>query len=357
MTQTSSTGPDHGKKPQKSFLRALSGEVSEVPPVWFMRQAGRYLPEYRASRSQAGSFLDLCYSPEIATEVTLQPIRRYAFDAAILFADILLVPDAMGQTVTFKEGVGPLLDPIRSQEAMSTLSLDRLHEHLGPVYQTVKRLSQELPDETTLIGFAGAPWTVASYMVGGQGSKDQAETKKWAYEDPEGFQRLMDMLTQATILYLSRQIDAGAEVIQLFDTWAGGLPQTAFQRWAIDPMRKIVSALGATYPDVPVIGFPRGAGPLYQDFIDQTGVTAVSIDTGMKVEWARDHLQTKVCVQGNLDPLILVAGGSMLDDEIDRIKDCLGSGPFVFNLGHGIVPQTPPAHVGQAVERIRLIRS
>jgi uroporphyrinogen decarboxylase len=346
-------GINYMQASEKKFIQAINGATFDVPPIWFMRQAGRYLPEYRATRNQAGSFLNLCYSSELATEVTLQPIRRYDFDAAILFADILLIPDAIGQDVTFKEGVGPLLNPIRSVEGLSKLTLDNLHSHLGPIYETVNKLSDRLPDHTALIGFAGAPWTVATYMVGGQGSKDQAETKSWAFKDPDGFQQLIDLLTEATSAYLVAQIQAGAEVIQIFDTWAGGLPENAFRRWCIEPVRRIIAAIHENYPDIPVIGFPRGAGPLYEDFIAETGVKAVSIDTGMKTTWARDNLQSKVCLQGNLDPLALVAGGAVMEAEIDKCLEVLSDGPYVFNLGHGIVPQTPPEHVGQAVDRIR----
>ena len=341
------------KKPEKKMLKALAGETQDIPPIWMMRQAGRFLPEYRETRAKAGSFLNLCYSPELATEVTLQPIRRFGFDASILFSDILVIPDALGQQVTFKEGVGPLLDPITDTTGLRHLSASRLHDHLAPVYETIRRLAHELPKETTLIGFAGAPWTVATYMVGGKGSKDQAETKAWAFSDPEAFQELMDLLTESTIEYVCRQIECGAEVIQIFDTWAGSLPETAFRQWVIGPAKRIVDGIKSKFPEVPVIGFPRGAGPLYEDFVMETGVNAVSIDSGMKISWAKNHIQNKVTVQGNLDPLLLVAGGKAMEAEVDRLLETFQNRPYIFNLGHGIVPQTPPEHVAHVIDRIR----
>ncbi|MDO8290777.1 MAG: uroporphyrinogen decarboxylase [Parvibaculum sp.] len=339
--------------PQKRLLQVLDGNKADRTPIWLMRQAGRYLPEYRETRAKAGSFLNLCYSPALAEEVTLQPIRRYGFDASILFSDILVVPDGLGQTVGFKEGEGPVLDPITTPEGLDKLDLSRVVKHLEPVYETVKRLTKSLPEETTLIGFAGAPWTVATYMVGGRGSPDQGAAKAWAYKEPQEFQRLIDILTDATILHLSAQVDAGVEVLQIFDTWAGSLPETQFRKFAIEPVKRIVSSLKAKYPHVPVIGFPRGAGPLVLDYIKETGIQGVSLDTGMSLTWAADEVQKLACVQGNLDPLLLVAGGGEMRNAINNILKTLEKRPFIFNLGHGIVPQTPPEHVAELVKLVR----
>lgn len=341
------------KKSNKRMLRALSGETLSPPPFWLMRQAGRYLPEYRDTRTRAGSFLDLCYNPELAVEVTLQPLRRYGMDAAILFSDILVVPDAIGQRVSFREGEGPVLPPIRSARDVEGLSVKDLTTHLRPVLETVARLKTAIPETTTLIGFAGAPWTVATYMVEGGSSKEFAAVKKMAYGQPEVFRRMMDLLVQATGDYLIAQIDAGAEVIQLFDTWAGVLPEDEFRRWVIQPTKTLVARIKSERPGVPVIGFPKGAGLLYEAFVIETGVDAVSLDTGLPLAWARATLQTRVTVQGNLDPLMLVVGGEAMDKAIDHILAELGRGPFIFNLGHGIIPMTPPENVARLAERIR----
>ena len=338
----------------KRLLKALRREPVDQVPVWLMRQAGRYLPEYRKVRAEAGSFLDLCYTPDFAEEVTLQPIRRYGFDASILFSDILVVPDALGQPVAFKEGEGPVLEPIRNSGELAKLkSVEGLRDRLAPVYETVRRLRRSLPAETTLIGFAGAPWTVATYMVGGRGSPDQAAAKAWAYAAPDEFQKLIDLLVAATIEHLSAQIGAGAEVVQIFDTWAGSLPELSFRRFAMTPMAEIRTALKQRYPAVPVIGFPRGAGPMTAAYLDATGIDGLSLDTAMSPGWARDRLQGTTCLQGNLDPLLLVAGGSEMQRQVRHILDTLGHGPFIFNLGHGIVPQTPPDHVAELVELVR----
>jgi len=341
---------------EKKFLRALQGEVQDVPPIWFMRQAGRYLPEYRETRKDAGSFLDLCYSPDHAVEVTLQPIRRYGFDAAILFADILVIPDALGQPVRFEEGIGPVLEPVTTPAELAKLDGSKVREHLAPVFETLRGLSRELPEETALIGFAGAPWTVATYMVGGRGSPDQAAAKLWAFRAPDEFEVLIDMLVEATSDYLLGQIEAGAEAIQLFDTWAGSLPPSHFERWCVEPVRRIRARLQNEAPEVPVIAFPRGAGPKYPDYFKTTGVNAVSLDTGLSPEWARDNIQTLGPVQGNLDPLLVVAGGEEMRLAAARIIEALRGGPFIFNLGHGIVPQTPPEHVADLVDFIRSYR-
>ena len=337
----------------KPFLRALAGDVQPVPPVWLMRQAGRYLPEYRALRAEAGSFLDLCYDPPRAAEVTLQPIKRFGFDAAILFADILLIPQAMGQPLRFAEGEGPVLEPVRDGKALVGLSMDRLHDRLGPIYETVERVRGALDDQTALIGFAGAPWTVATYMVEGGGSRNFEHTKVWAFRNPEEFGTLIDLVTTATIHYLSRQIAAGAEAVQLFDTWGSALPETAFARWCIEPAHRIVAALREKHPNVPVIGFPRGAGVALADYAARTDVQAVGLDSGVPVAWARQAVQNQCTVQGNLDPLMLVAGGSAMTNEIRRIVSAFKDGPFVFNLGHGILPQTPPEHVAALVDAVR----
>lgn len=330
---------------EKRFLKALKGEKLDRPPFWLMRQAGRYLPEYRKIRAEAGSFLDLCYSPKFAEEVTLQPLRRYDFDAAILFADILLIPDALGQPLDYKEGEGPILDPIRSAKELSSLSLDKIHDRLNPVYETVNRLSSSLPDHCALIGFAGAPWTVASYMVEGRGSKDYVNIKKWAYSDPVGFGQLIDILVEATTEYLIKQVEAGAEAIQIFDTWAGVLPDSEFRRWVIEPTKKIVEGLRAKYPELPVIGFPKGVGGNLIEFVKSTNITAVSLDTAAPLEWAAKEIQPHVVVQGNLDPIHVVTGGQPMVDRIHHILKTLSNGPHIFNLGHGIIPQTPPENV------------
>ena len=337
---------------EKSLVRALHGETAQRPPFWLMRQAGRYLPEYRELRGQAGSFLDLCYNPELACEVTLQPIRRYRPDAAILFADILLVPHGLGQHLEYREGEGPVLTPIRDIEGLKALDPGRLHDTVSPVYETVERLAEALPDEVTLIGFAGAPWTVACYMVEGQGSRDFAATRQWAATDPEGFGQLMEILTAATIDYLRRQVLAGAEVIQLFDTWAGVLPPSEFERWCIAPVRTIAAALKQEFPELPLIGFPRGAGANYAGFAAAAGLDGVSLDWTVPVEWARDNVQSQTTVQGNLDPQFLVAGGAAMEREIRHIVETLSGGPHIFNLGHGIVPQTPPEHVARLAEML-----
>ncbi|WP_227010105.1 uroporphyrinogen decarboxylase [Pelagibius marinus] len=348
MTQSPETLP----LPEKAMLRALKGETLARPPVWLMRQAGRYLPEYRELRARAEGFLDLCYTPDYAVEVTLQPIRRYGFDAAILFSDILVVPHALGQKVWFEEGVGPRLEALERAEDLDRLDRAALHDRLAPVYETVGRLSRELPAETTLIGFAGAPWTVASYMLEGGSSKDFAAGKRWAYGDPAAMQRLIDLLVAATGDYLIAQIDAGAEALQIFDSWAGVWPEAHLRRWCLEPAKALVKRLKTERPGVPVILFPRGAGVLYETYAAESGADALGLDTTVPLAWARETLQSKVCLQGNLDPLLLVAGGESLRSGVDTILRELGGGPFVFNLGHGIVPQTPPEHVARLMEQL-----
>ncbi|ASG19416.1 uroporphyrinogen decarboxylase [Nitrospirillum viridazoti CBAmc] len=340
-------------RPDRLLLRTLKGETAPRPPFWLMRQAGRYLPEYREVRAQAGGFLDLCLKPDLATEVTLQPIRRYGMDAAILFSDILILPHALGQKVWFAEGEGPRLDPIRDQAGLDRLDVAHLEERAEPVYEAVRRIRAALPDPVTLIGFAGSPWTVATYMVEGAGSKEFLHAKGWAYKDPAGFQRLIDLLVETTVTHLSAQIRAGAEVVQLFDSWAGALAPAEFARWSIAPTRAIVRALRDKHPGVPVIGFPRGAGVGIQAYVEQTGVDAVSLDTSVPLDWAVSALQSRVPVQGNLDPMALVAGGPALRRAATDILSTLGKGPFIFNLGHGIVQQTPPEHVAELAHLIQ----
>lgn len=319
-----------------------------------MRQAGRYLPEYRETRAEAGSFLELCYNPELATRVTLQPIERFGFDASILFSDILVIPDALGQQVAFREGTGPVLEPLTGRDDIERLDSEAVLKHLAPVLETVRCLRSALPAETALIGFCGAPWTVATYMIGGRGSPDQAAARSFAYSDPAAFGRLIDILVDASARYLCAQVEAGAQAIQIFDSWAGNLPEDEFKRWCIAPNARLIALLRQKAPGIPVIGFPRGAGPLYRDYIRETGVDAVSCDTSLPLCFIRDELQPHVAVQGNLDPLLLVAGGDSLDKRVDEIVSMLGGGPFIFNLGHGIVPQTPVENVARLVERIRL---
>lgn len=338
---------------EKLFLRALSGETCERPPFWLMRQAGRYLPEYRQLRAEAGSFLDLCFNPEFATEVTLQPLRRYGMDAAILFSDILVVPLALGQKLEFVEGEGPKLDALAGSQDLKRLSSEHWRERLEPVIETVRRLSDAIPPTTALIGFAGAPWTVACYMVEGGASKEYARVKGWAYRDPEGFSALIDLLVETTIDYLSAQIEAGAEAVQIFDSWAGVLSSSEFRRWVIEPTRRIATGLKERHPLVPIIGFPRAAGVLYADYAAETGVDAVSLDTSVPVEWAALTLQTRLPVQGNLDPIALAAGGEALSLAARHILSALSKGPFVFNLGHGVIQTTPPEHVGQLAALLR----
>ncbi|MBA2126133.1 uroporphyrinogen decarboxylase [Hyphomicrobium methylovorum] len=342
-----------GEHPERKFLAPFTGKPMAPPPVWLMRQAGRYLPEYRQVRAEAGGFLDLCYTPRLATEVTLQPIRRFGFDAAILFSDILVVPDALGQAVRFAEGEGPRLDPIRGVEDLNRLDVSRTGPKFSLVWETVERLRQELPQETALIGFCGAPWTVATYVVGGRGSTDQAAARTWAYRDPAGFQQLIDTLVDASIAYLSGQVEAGADVLQIFDSWAGSLAEDQFTRWVIEPTAKIVMRVKARYPHVPIIGFPRGSTAELQRFVELTGVDGVSCDTSCPLSAMQKVAERGTVAQGNLDPLLLVEGGSALDRRVDEIRSAMNGLPFVFNLGHGIVPETPPENVGRLVSRLR----
>jgi len=334
-------------------MRALSGETLPVPPVWMMRQAGRYLAEYREVRSRYPSFLDLCYAPEAAAEVTLQPIRRFGFDAAILFSDILVIPDALGQHVAFEKGEGPRLDPVTGASDIAALKLDGVCNHLEPVFETVERVRTGLPAEVTLLGFCGAPWTVATYMIAGQTTSDQRPARLMAYSDPELFQKLIDILVEASAAYLIRQVKAGADAVQIFDTWAGVLDDAGFERWCIEPTRRIIETVRAAVPATRVIGFPRGAGTRAPAYVENTGVDAIGIDWSMPLAFARDELQSRATVQGNLDPFALLAGGRAIDEGVERIAGALTGGPFIFNLGHGIVPETPVAHVEQMLKRVR----
>ncbi|MHC0053479.1 uroporphyrinogen decarboxylase [Actibacterium sp. D379-3] len=338
----------------KKLMRALAGETQAVPPVWMMRQAGRYLPEYRATRAQAGDFLSLCYNPELAAEVTLQPIRRYGFDAAILFADILLVPQALGADLWFVTGEGPRLSTITSAADLAALKpVEGIHETLSPIYETLRILTGALPPETALIGFAGAPWTVATYMIAGRGTPDQGPAHKLMQEDRATFEGLLARITAATIEYLSAQITAGAEVVKLFDSWAGSLKGDAFHRYALEPAKEIIAALKARHPGIPVIAFPREAGENYIGFARATGADCVALDNSVSADWAAEHVQVDGCVQGNLAPGHMVTGGPALVAETKRIVRAFSGEPHIFNLGHGITPDADPDNVHVMLEAIR----
>ncbi len=339
--------------PDRRLLRPFRGEAWWPPPIWLMRQAGRYLPEYRAVREKAGGFLNLCYTPELAAEVTLQPIWRYGFDAAILFSDILVVPDALGQKVEFVESEGPRLEPVRSEAELARLNARATRRRYAPVFDTVSRIRQELSRDTALIGFCGAPWTVATYMVGGQGSTDQADARAWAYRDLGGFQRLIDLLVETSAEYLCGQVAAGADVLQIFDSWAGSLADDQFERWVVAPTKVLVERVRARHPKVPILGFPRGAGVQGAGDVEATGVDGVGCDTAMPLAFMAGTLSEKAVVQGNLDPLLLAAGGEAMERRVAAILTALSGKRFIFNLGHGIVPQTPPENVARLVELVR----
>ncbi len=336
---------------EKKLLRVLKGETVSPPPIWLMRQAGRYLPEYKETRAQAGGFLDLCYRPDLAEEVTLQPIRRFGFDAAILFADILLLPQAFGQKLWFETGEGPRLEPITDSNGLNDPK--EVHDVLNPIYETVKRLSVSLPAETTLIGFAGAPWTVATYMIAGRGTPDQKPAHDLLAADPKAFFRIIDRIVDGTIEYLSKQIEAGAEVVKLFDSWAGSLKGSDFDKVCIEPNQRIVEAIKKRHPEVPVIGFPRGAAERSVDFVKATGVNCIAIDQAMDPMWARDNLQSICAVQGNLNPSLMVGDGSKLASNVEHLINCLGDGPYIFNLGHGITPDADPENVSKLISLVR----
>ncbi|RWP35572.1 MAG: uroporphyrinogen decarboxylase [Mesorhizobium sp.] len=336
------------------MLDVLRGKAVSPPPLWMMRQAGRYLPEYRETRRRAGSFLDLCYNPDLAVEVTLQPIERFGFDASILFSDILVVPHALGRDVRFEEGRGPLLTPISATE-IAALDGETFHVNLEPVYETVRRLRTRLPDQTTLIGFCGAPWTVATYMIAGHGTSDQAPARLFAYREPAAFLQLLNVLADHSAAYLIRQIEAGADVVQIFDSWSGVLDEVSFEAFCVRPVAEIVRQVRAVHPDIPIIGFPKGAGAHYRRYRQKTGVTGLGLDWTVPLTTAKE-LQRDGAVQGNLDPLRLVAGGKALSDGVDAILEALGDRPLIFNLGHGITPETPIAHVEAMVKLVRAHR-
>jgi uroporphyrinogen decarboxylase len=340
-----------------SVLEVLANRMPASPPIWLMRQAGRYLPEYRELRAKAGSFLDLCFNPKLASAVTLQPVHRFGFDAAILFSDILVIPHALGQDLTFEAGEGPRLSPIIGNAAMlnklaSVIEMDAL----TPVFETIRRVRTELPHGVALLGFCGAPWTVATYMVAGRGTPDQASARLFAYRDPDGFGKLIDILTRASIDYLAEQFQAGVDAVQLFDTWAGVLGPDEFDRWCTQPAAKIVAGLRQRVPGARIIGFPRGAGTSLVSYVDKVPVDGAGLDWMIDRAFARDHIQVRRPVQGNVDPLALLAGGAALDREIDAVLAAFSGKPFIFNLGHGILPETPIAHVEQMIARVRACR-
>jgi uroporphyrinogen decarboxylase len=318
-----------------------------------MRQAGRYLPEYRELREKAGDFLKLCFNPQLAAEVTLQPVRRFGFDAAILFSDILVVPHALGQRVSFTAGEGPQLDPIVDRAGLIRLKPELDHEMLAPIYETIERVRADLPVDVTMLGFCGAPWTVATYMIAGHGTVDQEPARLFAYGDPEGFARLIDLLVEASASYLIRQLQAGVDAVQIFDTWAGILPAEQFDRWCVAPVQRIISKVRDAIPGAKIIGFPRGAGSRILRYVEQVPVDAVGLDWMTDLAFVREQVQGRMPVQGNLDPLALVAGGAVLDRAVDEILEILSGGPFIFNLGHGILPQTPIVHVERMLARVR----
>lgn len=335
------------------FLDALKGRPVRPLPLWLMRQAGRYLPEYRATRSQAGDFLTLCYTPKLAAEVTLQPIRRFAFDAAIIFSDILLVPQALGLGLKFVENEGPHVEAVEAAGGLARLSLAGMETRLEPVYAAIAAVKAALPRGVSLIGFAGAPWTIATYMVGARGGADIKAAKLWTYQDPTTFARLMDLVVEATALHLVNQARAGADALQLFDTWAGELSDDGFTRWSLEPTRAIVERVRKAFPTIPIIGFPRGAGARLADYAQYTGVDAVSLDSTVSLDWARQAVPSRLALQGNLDPLLLVAGGDAMRRSAEQICAGFADRHAVFNLGHGILPETPIPHVEDLVAAVR----
>jgi len=336
----------------KPLLSTVLGQRQERPPIWIMRQAGRYLPEYRETRGKARNFLDLCYTPDLATEVSLQPLRRFPLDAAILFSDILVIPDALGQSVRFEAGEGPRLEPI-GETGLGILKPERVIEHLSPVFETVRRLRAELPADKTLIGFCGSPWTVATYMIAGRGSTDQAAARLFALREPEAFETLIDMLVEASIDYLTAQFEAGADVVQLFESWALNLDEVSFRRYVIEPNRRIVEGVRARVPNAPFIGFPRGAAGMIVPYVKATGVNAVGIDYSTPLAFVTDNVPAHMPVQGNLDPLRLVAGGAQMEERARAIVAAFADRPHIFNLGHGIVPETSIAHVERLVDLVK----
>jgi uroporphyrinogen decarboxylase len=337
--------------PNKPLLTVLSGGKTDVLPIWLMRQAGRYLPEYRALRAEKGGFLNLVYDSDAAAEITLQPIRRFGFDGAILFSDILIVPYALGQDLRFEAGEGPRLSPPLVDASLA--ALQAIPERLEPIYRTVEKVKAALPPETTFLGFAGSAWTVATYMIAGQGSKEQAEARRYAYRDPAAFQEIIDAVADTTVDYLSGQVKAGVEAVQLFDSWAGSLSPAQFEQWVIAPNARIVAGFKARHPDVPVIGFPKGAGGKLGAYARETGVDALGLDETVDPEWAAAELPKDLPVQGNLDPLALIAGGGALETAVARIISAFEDRPHIFNLGHGILQDTPIEHVEQLLRLVR----
>ncbi len=336
------------------LTRALAGEMLPRPPWWLMRQAGRYLPEYREVRRKAADFIELCLTPALAAELTLQPVRRYRMDGAILFSDILMLPYALGQKLEYREGEGPVLEPVGDAGAIAGLERAKIAARLEPVFEGARRVRAELDPAVALIGFAGAPWTVAAYMVEGGGSRDFRLVRSLAYRDPAGFAALIDLLVEGAIEFLTGQILAGVDVVQLFDSWAGVLPEREFERWVIAPTKRIVGALKGRFPGVPIIGFPRGAGLLYERYAAETGVDAIGLDTSAPPGFARERLQPLMAVQGNLDPVALLVGGAALEAAVGELRRTLGGGPWVFNLGHGVLPQTPPENVAALARLLAL---
>lgn len=337
----------------KPLLRVLAGECLIIPPIWLMRQAGRFLPEYRVIREKAESFLNLCFNPKLAAEVTLQPVRRFGFDAAILFSDILVVPHALGQHVTFESGEGPRLDGLADPEALRRLRRTIDHEILAPIYETIALVKKDLPPEVALLGFCGAPWTLATYMIAGFSTTDQLPARLFAYRYPQAFAALIDLLVEASAEYLVRQFEAGVEAVQIFDSWAGILPADQFRKWCIEPSARIVAALRQRIPAAKVIGFPRGAGTELGRYLAAVPVDAVGLDWMTELAFAREHVQRLRPIQGNLDPLALLVGGETLDRATDAILEAFTHGPFIFNLGHGVLPDTPIAHVERLIARVR----
>ena len=335
------------------IIEVLSGHRQPVPPVWMMRQAGRYLPEYRAIREKVPSFLDLCFTPKLAAEVTLQPIRRFGFDAAILFSDILVIPHALGQRVTFEAGEGPRLAPTIDASSLTTLRAEADQEALAPVYETIRLVRGELPDGVALLGFCGAPWTVATYMVAGRGGDDQVAARQFAYRDAKAFGELIERIVHASIAYLVRQLDAGVDAVQIFDTWAGVLPPTQFVRWCVEPVQRIISGVRAAVPKAKIIAFPRGAGTLLFEYTQNVQADAIGLDWMVDPRFAEAAVPKTMAIQGNLDPLALLAGGHALDRAVDYVLTAFGQRPHIFNLGHGILPETPIAHVEQMLARVR----
>ncbi|MFM9975437.1 MAG: uroporphyrinogen decarboxylase [Beijerinckiaceae bacterium] len=335
------------------FQKTIDGHITPVPPVWLMRQAGRYLPEYREIRATTPSFLEFCYNPKLAAEATLQPIRRFGFDAAIMFSDILVMPDAFGQRVWFETGEGPRLEPLESAADISALRDEVNMTRLAPMLETLERCRSVLPVDTALIGFCGAPWTVASYMIAGKGTPDQGPARLFAYRHPETFAVLIDKLVRGSIAYLISQIDAGADTVQIFDSWAGVMPAGEFERWCLDPVQRIVEGVRRRHPGARIIAFPRGAGTRLAQCAGKIDAQVFGLDTAADIGWARSNLRPGVVLQGNLDPLVLIAGGRALDEAIDVISNVTRGKRHIFNLGHGILPETPIAHVEQMLKRVR----